>query len=146
MTDGDHYCSYADIRALLMNAAIGTSGARIYSDTALETALDITMDMIHGELDYTTTKVTTAPYVNILRNIQKDLIAMMILQARHFQENNLADAGSVMAFWQTSPTFTYAHLTSLRKIKVRLRGNTVARNFNTQTGNEVETYNYYGDY
>ena len=80
--------------------------------------------------------------------IQKDLIGMMILQARHYQDNNLADAGSVMAFWQTAPTLTFAHLTELREIKAQLRGNTVAKNYNSSTGLETNSSNsyYYGGY
>jgi len=148
MADGDYYVSYDEVRHLLMNQSLGVSGARLYDDTALETALRISMGKMHQKLDYRTTKVTTEPFVSVLMGIQKDLIGMMILQARHYQDNNLADAGSVMAFWQTAPTLTFAHLTELREIKAQLRGNTVAKNYNSSTGLETNSSNsyYYGGY
>jgi hypothetical protein len=137
MTDGDHYASYADVRAALMNSSLGVNGATMYNDTALEYALDVTMDEIHMELDFRTTKVTDAPIVNVLRKIQVEVIFMMILTARHTQQNNLADPGSIQGFWQITPAFTREHMRKLRKINARLRGNDNAYLYSTRSGDEI---------
>lgn len=137
MTDGDHYASYADVRAALMNSSLGVSGATMYNDTALEYALDTTMDEIHTELGFITTKVTSAPVVNVLRKIQVEVIFMMILQARHTQQNNWADAGSIQGFWQITPAFTREHMRKLRKIREWLKGNDNVYLYSTHSGEQI---------
>jgi hypothetical protein len=137
MTDGDHYASYADVRDALMKAHIGVDGSTLYDDGALEYALDTTMDEIHTELDFRTTKVTDSPVVNVLRKIQVELIFQMILMARHVQENNLADAGAIQGFWQITPSFTREHMRKLRKINSYLRGNNNVFLYSSHTGDQI---------
>lgn len=137
MTDGDHYASYADVRAALMESSIGVTGGTLYNDTALEYALDVSMDEIHTELGFITSKVTTAPIVNVLRKIQVEIVFQMILQARHTNQNNLADPGSIQGFWQITPAFTREHLRKLRKIREYLKGNNNVYLYSTHTGDQI---------
>ena len=135
----------AQAEKLLMDENIGTDGGTTYDDAALEIALDLTMDLIHMKLDFRTTKVTESPIANVLRTIQKDLIFMMILQAKHVNQNNLVDAGAVVSFWQITPALTNEHKALLKDVKVHLRTTNIAKVFDVHTGIERST-RYYGGY
>jgi len=137
MTDGDHYCTYANVRDLLMNQGLGTSGNTMYNDAALEAALDISMADIHAELGGITTKITLEPYLTQLKGIQRDLILQQILLARHTQNNNLASGSETLQFWQVPPTLTRDHLRKLRRIRMVINTNPVAMVYNTNTGKRL---------
>jgi hypothetical protein len=137
MTDGDHYASYADVQKALMDANIGVDGGTMYDDEALEYALDTSMDEIHMELDFRTTKVTAVPIANVLRKIQVETVFQMILMARHINQNNLVDAGSIQGFWQVTPSFTREQMRKLRKINSYLRGNNNVFLYSSHTGDQI---------
>lgn len=136
MTDGDHYASYASVQYLYMNSGLTTSGNQMFDDTAVEEALDQTMGIMHGYLGLSTlTKLTGTVDAVELRRIQVDLVGMMILRARHFQTNNLADAGAIVGFWQITPALTKDHMRTLDRI--RERSQDTSWNFDTRSGEEV---------
>jgi hypothetical protein len=118
MASGDHYASYTDVQKVLMNAGLGVSGNTMFDDTAIEAALDITMAMIHLELDITS-KTSTSPYADILKGIQIDMVTQYIIRARFFQDTNLADPG-ILNSVAGGIAFTDDHLRMLYVIKQKI--------------------------
>lgn len=136
MADGDYYAAYADIGTLLMNAGIGVVGNTLFDEDGVEMALNITMAIIHGYLGLTTlTKLTQTVHAVLLKGIQIDLVAMMILRARAFTENNLSAFGETTQFWQITPYLTNSHTKMLDRMLDQIDG--VAWAFNTSTGRQV---------
>lgn len=122
MADGDHYASYAECRARLQNAGVGTSGNTLYDDTALELALDCSMQMIHLYLDITT-KNTTEPYASVLKHIQLDILEQQVIHGRFFKEQNLTDTG-ILGAVMAGIIFSQTHLLLLDKITRKLAATT----------------------
>lgn len=123
MADGDHYSSYAEVKAKFMNSGLGEATNTIYNTAALDLSLDITQVWINlyvfGDADHAD---MTGGNAVIAKLAQLDLVFMMILQARHMQENNLADAAAIQSYWQTSPTMTYNHKQLLDMISLTADG------------------------
>ena len=136
MADGDHYAGYSDVQQLLSNSGIGIAGNTLYNDTSLEIALDISLAKIHNYLGIrTTTKLTNAVDVLILKGIQIELIHMRILQSRSLKENNLADHGAIQGYWSIMPDLTRGHIRQLDEVLANNDG--VAWTFDTRTGYEL---------
>lgn len=133
MADGDHYAAYADVQNKLSNAGIGTAGNTLYDADSLEIALDLSQVVINTYIrgDPDGADVTGGAAV-LCKMVQIDLVFMMILQARHIQNNNLNDAGAIQSFWQITPQLTYQHKQLLDIIASNTDG--VAFNGYTRTG------------
>jgi len=138
-----NYAAASDVQARLLNSNIGVAGSQLCSDTEIDDLLQEADDMINFELQLTT-NTTDAEFTPILKRIEVNHVAMSILRGRHYKHNN--EVENVDKYWTIMPEFTFADMRRLRIIRQRLRGNTVSRNFNTQTGYEVESSNsyYYG--
>lgn len=124
-----NYTTAAKVALRLGNDTIGVAGSSLVNDTQIAEMLDEIDADINSELDVTT-NVTTAPYVTQLGQIEVDIAAMMILQIRHFRENNLAE--NVQNFWSITPGFTNLHKEKLQRIRQRLQSQTFIGN--TETG------------
>ena len=136
MADLDYYASYANVRNLLMNAALGTATSTLYWETSLELALSISQGYIHQYLGLENlTSTTNVVHVAVLKGIQIDLIMMRVLQARQMTENNLSAAGEIQSFWQMMPYLTNEHRRLLDSILDQMDG--VAWTFDVNTGYEV---------
>jgi hypothetical protein len=138
-----NYAAASDVQARLLNDNLGVAGSQLCSDTQIDDLLQEADDMINFELDIAT-NTTDSKYTPILKRVEVNHVAMSILRGRHYKHNN--EVENVDKFWTIMPEFTFADARRLRIVKQRLRGNTVARNFNTQTGNEITHENYYGGY
>jgi hypothetical protein len=123
------YATAAQVALRLGNATIGVAGGTLINDADLAEVLTECDAMINAQLDVTT-NVTDEPYLSLLRKIEVDLVAMFILQNRHFREQNLTE--NTAAFWQITPDFTYAHKDQLMLIRQRLQSQTFIGN--TETG------------
>ena len=135
MADGDHYAAYADIGLLLMNTGLAVAGNTLLNDTGAEVALDVTMAMMHSRMGIETlTKLTNVVHAALLKGIQIDLVAMQILRARIFNENNISSFSEGVQFWQITPYLTRSHEKMLDKIVDQNDG--VAWSFNVATGRE----------
>lgn len=113
------YCVAADVKARLHNANLGVAGAVTYDDTAITEAIEEVDDAINFELDITSNTTDTA-YTGMLKKIAVDMVAMYILQARHFKENN--EVEGVANFWSVTPDFTFMHKQKLRRIHRKIHG------------------------
>lgn len=120
-----NYTTVAKVALRLGNTNIGVAGSTLVTDTELGEMLDEIDADINSELDVTT-NVTTAPYAIQLGQIEVDIAAMMILQIRHFRENNLAE--NVQNFWSITPGFTNLHKEKLQRIRQRLQSQTFIGN------------------
>lgn len=120
-----NYTTAAKVALRLGNDTIGVAGSSLVNDTQIAEMLDEIDADINSELDVTT-NVTTAPYVTQLGQIEVDIAAMMILQIRHFRENNLAE--NVQNFWSITPGFTNLHKEKLQRIRQRLQSQTFIGN------------------
>lgn len=138
MADLDYYASYADVQDILMNAGLGLDGNTILDDEAIEKILKISQAKIHGKLLLRTlTSITNVVDVEILKEIQIDHIMQRILAARHANENNLSDISSLTAFWTMAPTFTFAQLGDLARIKRLNQSSKGAFNHDIRTGSRL---------
>jgi hypothetical protein len=127
------YATAAQVALRLGNANIGVAGSNLVSDTELGEMLSEIDAEINSELDVAT-NVTTEPYLTQLRKIEVDLAAMMILQIRHFREQNLVD--NMVPYWQITPEFTLPHLNKLHRIRQRLQSQTFIGD--TETGEVIQ--------
>jgi hypothetical protein len=138
-----NYAAVSDVQARLINHNIGVDGSYLVDDEDIVHLLQEADDMINFELDIAT-NTTEAKYTPILKMIEVNHVAMSILRGRHYKHNN--EVENVDKFWTIMPEFTFADMRRLRIIRQRLRGNSVSKNYNTQTGYEVATHDYYGGY
>jgi hypothetical protein len=123
------YATAAQVALRLGNAQIGIVGSTLVSDTEIAEMLDEVDADINSELDVTT-NVITGPYAKQLTQIEVDVVAMMILQVRHYREGNLLENAS--NYWQITPGFTNLHIGKLQRIRQRLQSQTFIGN--TETG------------
>lgn len=138
MADGDYYASYDNVRHILSRAGLGVAGDTMYDDDSLETALNITQAIINKYLlGSNATMVNISGTVNqtLCRHVQINLITMMILRARHIQDNNLADGGMTVQFWTITPYLTQQDMQLLELIVLETRG--VAYGYDTRSGQKV---------
>lgn len=127
-----NYTTDAKVQARLANAGLGVSGNTMYNDSQLSEALTEIDAMINVEIG-ATSNVTTEPWATLFGKIEVDIVAMMILQGRHFRENNLvSDVGT---YWGITPTFTNDHR---RIFGIYLERSAGTRNYSTSTGQEVK--------
>lgn len=108
---------------------IGVAGSTLVTDTEIAEQLDEVDALINAYLDVTT-NVITATYATLLKKIEVDVVAMMILQIRHYRENNLAE--NVANFWSITPELTFIHKEQLMMIRQRLQSQTFIGN--TESG------------
>jgi hypothetical protein len=113
------YTTAAKVQARLDNSNLGVAGSVTYDDTAMAEAIAEFDQIVNFELDLTSN--TTDPrFTGILNNMGVDVIAMFILQARHFKENN--EVESISNYWATTPDVTFSHRRKLRRIHRKIHG------------------------
>lgn len=125
------YCQVTDVQKRLANNNLGASGSAWYDDEQIQEAIDEASAMINFELDLTS-DLDDSRFTPILKKICIDLVAMFVLQARHFKEKN--DVEGIVNYWQNTPDFTYNHRRKLQKIRAKLRG--VSKSYNIHTGRD----------
>lgn len=123
------YATAAQVALRLGNPLIGVAGSTIISDTELAEVLEEIDADINVAIDQTT-NIVLEPYASMLKKIEVDVAAMMILQIRHYREGNLVENAS--NFWQITPEFTFVHDKKLQIVRQRLQSQTFIGN--TETG------------
>ena len=77
--------------------------------------------------------ITTEPYATGLRKICVDIVLMMVLEGRHFKENNLMS--DITSYWAITPEFTDRQRRLLQSIREQIEDQTLS--YNTLSGAEV---------
>ena len=77
--------------------------------------------------------IATEPYATGLRKICVDIVLMMVLEGRHFKENNLM--ADITSYWAITPEFTDRQRRLLQSIREQIEDQTLS--YNTRTGAEV---------
>ena len=127
------YSTITQIQNRLANVNLGVSGAHLVTDTQIAEMQDEANATINVFLDVDT-DVTITRYVVLLRRIEIDVVAMMILQSRMFKEQNRVC--TVSNYWTVTPELTRAHEKTLRMIRNRMRSDT-AYNYSIRTGEKT---------
>ncbi len=138
MATGDHYATYVEVQQALNNANIGVAGGQLMSDTSIEIALDISQALINLKLEQEgVASITHVLGAIVCKGIQIDMIFMTILRNRQIKENNLSNAGEILAFFTKMLYFTLDHLSLLKTVNQLLGNKKTAFAYNINTGRRI---------
>ena len=104
----------------------------IATTAELDEMIDEVTNMINIEMRVAS-DITTEPYATGLRKICVDVVLMMVLEGRHFKENNLMS--DITSYWAITPEFTDRQRRLFQSIREQIEDQTLS--YNTQTGAEV---------
>lgn len=137
MADGDYYASYADVKHILMNSNLGTSGNALWDDDAIEKALKMDQAKLHLRMRITTlTSLTDVVDIEVLKAILIHMQSQRILVSRHFNEGNIDNLETLQAFWALSPQITYSQLNDMKVIARKYHGLKI-KNYDMLSGRAV---------
>ena len=112
-------------RAKNFQDSIATSGE-------LTEMISQTSAMINVELSVSS-DITTEPFASALTKVCCDVVLMMVLEGRHFKENNLM--ADITSFWAITPEFTDRQRRLFTSIREQIEDQTLS--YDTTTGVEV---------
>lgn len=77
--------------------------------------------------------ITVEPYATGLTKVCCDVVLMMVLEGRHFKENNLMS--DITSYWAITPEFTDRQRRLFQSIREQIEDQTLS--YDTQSGIEV---------
>ena len=121
------YATFAQVKNRAKNFPVSVA-----TETEIDEMLDQTSALINIEMRVAS-DITTEPYATGLRKICVDIVLMMVLEGRHFKENNLM--ADITSFWAITPEFTDRQRRLLQSIREQREDQTLS--YDTTTGVEV---------